>query len=242
MRFTSWLRRLWVVAVIPAVVVALACNFSVSPETARNPVDEEHTIDIQVNASFTLDPQAPPLTFDWDITVTVINGPNTGATGECSPSCSGSGSQLVTWTYESDGDEGTDTIQVCIDFESETLDQCQTVTKRWFDPSTPTPTATSTPTITPTPTATNTPRPNVGGVFGPLPNRNLTPAAPPPAAPPAVLLPRSGHPAPATPASTKTPQSDKAMIRPCTTSWSSAVALPARPPRLTSPAAAIPSA
>jgi hypothetical protein len=184
-------------AVIPA-AVALACNFTVSPETARNPVGEEHTIDIQVNASFTLDPQAPPLTFGWDITVTVIDGPNTGATGECSPSCSGNGSQLVTWTYESNGDEGTDTIQVCIDFESETVDQCQTVTKRWFDPSTPTPTATSTPTVTPTPTATSTARPNVGGIFGPLPRREtpVVAAAPvatsAPAVAPAVRPPSTG--------------------------------------------------
>jgi hypothetical protein len=190
MRFRLWLRRLSGLAAIPAVVVALACSFTLSPETARNPVGDEHTVFIDIIATFELAPGFL-VNANWTANVAIIDGPNTGESGTCSPSCSGSGDANVTWTYESNGEEGTDTIQVCVDFEDPGPPSCDTVTKRWVDPSTPSPTATNTPTVTPSPTPTATPdaRPNVGGIFGPLPNRNLTPAAPPPAAAPPPVAP-----------------------------------------------------
>jgi hypothetical protein len=72
--------------------------------------------------------------------------------GDCSPSCFGSGDDTVSWTYRSNGEEGTDTIIVCafdVEFaqlgvqqlddelmeELEVLEElgCDVVSKEWVE-------------------------------------------------------------------------------------------------------------
>jgi hypothetical protein len=92
---------------LPAAVLS-ACIESVTPESDTNPAGSSHTITLQTS-EFAEGP--------WIASFEVIDGPNEGEQSDgddCEPSCTGTGAKTVTWTYESNGVPGTDTIEVCV--------------------------------------------------------------------------------------------------------------------------------
>lgn len=102
---------------------------ALTPQTATNPVGTSHTVTASIGfeAGF-----VEPLSF------VVLSGPNAGQTndaGECSLNldCTPDANNQISWTYQSNGDPGTDTIQACVvniigEF-SQTA--CDTASKEW---------------------------------------------------------------------------------------------------------------
>lgn len=173
-----------------ALAFLTSCVVDLQPETDTNPVGTSHTVTATIEDPFDLDLDCDELDeferticleFDspseWVVVFEVISGPNVGkmSSNDCVPSCSGSGSAQVSWSYIGDGGPGEDTIIACtqppnfneqaqalilqaVAAESAPPAQfeelfCSMATKTWVE-QTPTPTATPTGTPSPTPTPT----------------------------------------------------------------------------------------
>jgi len=116
------------------------------PATATNDVGTGHTVTATVSGFGS----------GQQVTFEVISGPNTGASGTCSPdaNCLTDSNEEVSFTYTGAGGAGQDMIEACVELlgaiEVQQL-PCDTATKDWVQP-TPTPTPTPSPTATATPT------------------------------------------------------------------------------------------
>jgi hypothetical protein len=118
-------------------------NLSLTPATATNLVGTSHTVTATVTST---DSSGHPSTGPGvPVEFDVISGPNVGQTshpantGTCSPAdCTTDSNGRVTWTYTSNGIQGTDTIRACfpdrpvvvqrLEDEART---CTTATKTW---------------------------------------------------------------------------------------------------------------
>jgi hypothetical protein len=125
-------------------VLATGCIVDVEPDRATNPVGTEHTVTVTLRDPMDIDVEAiceqveevleeefeevPILPFcirevdtqaeDDAIGFFIVNGPNAGLSsvegdGICTPSCAYLEEQ-ISWTYRSNGQAGTDTIEACI--------------------------------------------------------------------------------------------------------------------------------
>jgi hypothetical protein len=124
-------------------------NISLTPATATNIAiaGSTHTVTATVTST---DADGHPSPGGTTIEFDVTSGPNAGQTshpvntGTCSPSNCATPTNCttncqVTWTYESNGTPGMDTIQACFPERSATVNrpllddarQCRTVTKVW---------------------------------------------------------------------------------------------------------------
>jgi hypothetical protein len=118
-------------------------NLSLTPATATNIVGTSHTVTATVTST---DQNGHPtagagVLVEFD----VISGPNMGQTshptntGTCSPSdCSTNSNGQVSWTYTSNGVQGTDTIRACfpdrpaiVQRTGDEARTCTTATKTW---------------------------------------------------------------------------------------------------------------
>jgi hypothetical protein len=118
-------------------------NISLAPATATNTVGTSHTVTATVTST---DPNGHPspgpgVAVEFDVT----SGPNTGQTshpantGTCSPSnCTTLANGQVSWTYTSNGIQGTDTIRACFPDRPAVVQRtgdeartCTTATKVW---------------------------------------------------------------------------------------------------------------
>ncbi len=110
--------------------VILRGLIALTPETATNPVGEDHTV--TANVTDGVDPvEGAEVTFE------VTDGPNAGATGTGTTDAAGN----ATFTYTSDGVAGSDTIQACF-LEDLEVEHCVTATKSWVAVAAETATAT----------------------------------------------------------------------------------------------------
>jgi hypothetical protein len=118
-------------------------TITLAPTTATNTVGTSHTVTATVTST---DPDGHPaagsgVAVEFDVT----SGPNAGQTshpvntGTCSPSnCTTDASGQVSWTYTSNGVQGTDTIQACFPDRPVVVQRpmdegrtCTTATKVW---------------------------------------------------------------------------------------------------------------
>jgi hypothetical protein len=149
-----------------ATVIAIV---QATPETATNVINTDHTVTATATDSISGNPLV-----GYDVTFTVLTGPNAGTSEGGTTDTNGQ----VTFTYTGLGGPGDDSIEACLFFAAPArtgrpalqpapLD-CDTVAKTWIDP---TPTATATPAATATAVAaTTTPSPT------PVPSPTTTPA------------------------------------------------------------------
>jgi len=118
-------------------------NLALTPATATNLVGSSHTVTATATTTDANGHPAPgpgvPVEFD------VIAGPNMGQTshpvntGTCSPTdCTTAANGQVSWTYASNGAEGTDTIRACFPERPAVVQRpgddprsCVTATKTW---------------------------------------------------------------------------------------------------------------
>jgi hypothetical protein len=136
-----------------------------TPQTATNVINTDHTITGTATDSVSGNPLV-----GYDMTFSVLTGPNAGATGGGLTDANGQ----VTFTYTGSGGVGDDSIEVCVSFAPPLRSgrpalglplDCDTVAKTWIAP-TPTSTATAVPTTTAvaataTPTATPVASPTI---------------------------------------------------------------------------------
>jgi len=110
----------------------LPCGFTVigitlTPASATNPVRTAHTVTATVSDLLGR--------FQSDVLVTfsVLSGPNSGATGTCSPNagCTTDGSGQVKFTYTSNGVTGTDQITACFTNQQSRQVCSQPASKEW---------------------------------------------------------------------------------------------------------------
>ena len=130
-------------------------SITLDPQTAENEIGTDHTVTATVGGV------APGQL----VTFAVISGPNTGATTTCSPNadCTTDANQEVSGTYTGDGGVGQDEIEACVDIPTALQGlPCDTATKDWVEPPTPTPTPTPSPTATPTQAAPAAELPETG--------------------------------------------------------------------------------
>ncbi len=88
-------------------------TIAVTPTTAANPAGTSHTVTATVtqpgNGGGSVPAPQTPVVFS------VIDGPNTGQTGSCTPAgCATDAGGHVSFTYTSNGLPGTDTIRTCL--------------------------------------------------------------------------------------------------------------------------------
>jgi len=122
-------------------------NISLTPATATNPVGTSHKVTATVKSTDSNGYPAagPGVPVEFDVT----SGPNMGQTshptlantGACSPSdCTTDANGQVSWTYMSNGIQGTDTIRACfpdrppnpfIQRAGDEAQTCTTATKTW---------------------------------------------------------------------------------------------------------------
>jgi len=116
-------------------------SLALTPATARNEVGTSHMVTARATSTDTDDHPSPGpgVAVEFD----VIAGPNTGQTshpvntGTCTPSnCMTDSSGQVSWTYTSNGTQGTDTIRACFPERAAVLPgddprTCVTATKTW---------------------------------------------------------------------------------------------------------------
>jgi hypothetical protein len=128
---------------------------TLDPQTAENEVGTDHTVTATVGGV------GPGQLVIFQVT----SGPNTGATITCSPNadCTTDTNLEVSGTYTGDGGVGQDEIEACVDIPTALQGlPCDTATKDWVEPPTPTPTPTPSPTATPTQAAPAAELPETG--------------------------------------------------------------------------------
>ncbi len=100
-------------------------GIKLEPATDENPVGTPHTVTATVTDL--LGNRVPGVQVSFSVTA----GPNTGATGVCNPpNCQTDANGQVSFTYQSNGQTGTDTIQACFT-DAQGNQHCATATKRW---------------------------------------------------------------------------------------------------------------
>jgi hypothetical protein len=125
------LRKMWVQELQqPFNPDGLPCAFPVvgirlDPQTDENLPGTQHTVTATVTD---LGGNRVPGVL---VTFSVISGPNTGAPGVCNPpSCQTGANGQVSFTYQSNGQTGTDTIRACFT-DADGNPHCATATKDW---------------------------------------------------------------------------------------------------------------
>ena len=110
-------------------LTAAVGNIALTPATAQNEVGTSHTVTATITSA------GDPLP-DELVTFSVTAGPNSGATGTCTPAtCISGANGQVMWMYTGSGGVGTDTIQAC--FDDDGTQKCATATKEWIDTNDP---------------------------------------------------------------------------------------------------------
>ena len=131
-------------------------TITLDPQTAENEIGTDHTVTATVGGV------GPGALVIFEVT----SGPNTGAPITCSPNadCTTDDSNVVSGTYTGDGGVGQDEIEACVEILGVSGGQqvCDTATKDWVQPATPTPTPTPSPTATPTQAAPAAQLPETG--------------------------------------------------------------------------------
>jgi hypothetical protein len=123
--------RLLISAIAVLAIAATGCIESLTPEEATNVVGTSHTVTASIGTEFidefceafeeeigeTCDVLPDQSEIESEIYFGVLEGPNAGtfSDGDCDPSCIIQGTEAeVSWTYESNGETGTDLIMACI--------------------------------------------------------------------------------------------------------------------------------
>jgi hypothetical protein len=113
---------------LKSVSAVVGAGIVLSPPTATDEaiVGATHTV-----TATTQDNNGFPVV-NTTVTFTVLTGPNAGASGVCTASaaCKTDASGKVSFTYASNGNAGTDTIQACFTDATNTL-RCATASKTW---------------------------------------------------------------------------------------------------------------
>lgn len=110
-------------------ITAAIANISLTPVAGQNEVGTSHTVTATITSA------GNPVPSEL-VTFSVTAGPNTGATGVCTPTtCISDSNGQVTWTYTGSGGVGTDTIRAC--FDDNGTEKCATASKEWIDTNDP---------------------------------------------------------------------------------------------------------
>ena len=110
-------------------LTAAVGSIVLTPATAQNEVGTSHTVTAALTSG------GNPLAGEL-VSFSVTAGPNTGASGTCTPSTCISGSNgQVSWSYTGSGGTGTDTIQAC--FDDNGTQKCATASKEWIQTNRP---------------------------------------------------------------------------------------------------------
>ncbi len=110
--------------------VVIPVGIELSPSTATNPAGTAHTVTATVKNANNV-PQPGLL-----VSFSVVSGPNAGQQsdpGECTvnANCTTDANGQVSWSYQSNGQVGTDTIRACFTDPTTSRQTCTEATKEW---------------------------------------------------------------------------------------------------------------